>query len=74
MEHNFKVGDKVSLLFFDLAGTIVSISSPPKSLLDFVGMEESEDFLLYKVEVNDGCFVTTSVEGLEPIKPQRVSE
>lgn len=68
----FEVGDIVSLVYFDLSGKIVSIEKAPNALLAFV--DGVDDLILYKMEVSPGCYVTTTSDGIEKIKPERVSD
>jgi hypothetical protein len=72
MANPFQVGDIVSLVYFDLSGKIISIQSAPDALLAFV--DGVDDLMLYKMEVSPGCYVTTTSDGIEKIKPERVSD
>lgn len=71
MLNQFAVGETVKLIYFELVGKIISIELAP----DFEFLENSEeDVVLYKMEISQGCYVTTTIEGLEKIKPERISD
>lgn len=72
-EEIFKIGDYVSLKYFDFSGKIVSINDAPKEVMKFFS-DDNSLLKVYKIEIEDNCFITTTEDGIELIKPERVSE
>lgn len=72
MNNTFNVGDFVSVIYFDMGGRITAIKQAPIHVRKF--FDDPDEFLLYTVEVSPGRFITTTADGLESIKPERVSE
>jgi len=69
MENNYKVGDYVNIMFFELSGKIVSIESATN-----IHILDGDDFLLYKVRVEKDCFATVTEDCLSLVIPERVTD
>lgn len=72
MKNKFKTGDIVSICYFDIQGTIVSIESASEKIK--VLMDSPDDFFLYKIEISKGVFLTTNEDSLELVLPERISD
>lgn len=70
--YKFKVGDPVSLKYFDFTGIVVGINEAPPEVMKFFNNNEAT--VVYRVEIEPGSFITTTEDGIELIKPERVSE
>jgi hypothetical protein len=72
MTPKFSIGDVVDIDILGLTGKIVSIDEATEKLKKLT--ETKEDFLLYKVEIDSGIFVTTTEDSLEKITAGRAKE
>lgn len=71
MTPKFSIGDFVDIDILGLAGKIVSIEEATEKLKKLT--ESNEDFLLYKIEIDSGIFVTTTEDSLEKITAGRAN-
>lgn len=66
---NFNIGDFVLVDLLDTSGKIVSIEEAPEKLKKIVGVREK--LILYRVDIGNGVFITTTEDSLEKIKIQQ---
>lgn len=72
MINQFNIGDGVCINFMDFCGKIVSIDTVSDKLSKMAGFEKG--VLLYKIQIHDHYYITTTEDALEQLKPERVSE
>ncbi len=70
--NKFKVGDMVNMSFFNFCGKVISIEQASDKIKELT--EIDDDFILYKIEISSGVFMTTNEESLELIVPGRSSD
>jgi hypothetical protein len=66
VDYKFKIGDLVNVDLIDSFGKIISIEEAPNKLKKLVGV--NGDLPLYKIDIGNGIFITTTEDSLEEIK------
>lgn len=72
MDYKFKIGDLVIVDILDTFGKIVSIEEAPNKLKKIVGVDN--ELLLYRIDIGNGIFITTTEDSLEEIKIEKAPE
>lgn len=72
MISKFNIGDFVEVDLLSLSGKITKIEEATEKLKRLV--ESKEDFLLYKVEIARGVFITTTEDSLTKLEVGRAKE
>jgi hypothetical protein len=69
MDSKFKIGDLVNVDILDTFGKIVSIEQASSKLKKVVGV--NGDLFLYRIDIGNGIFITTTEDSLEEIKVEQ---